>query len=112
MVWQMGFLLMTRTLDLMRDTRLRIEIRVFIMILYLMASTLFWLRINYLMRKNLMLIVIFLLVQICVLQISVVVQVISSRNLFLILVMRVIRNMIGVVTYILIYRICVWRIFI
>ena len=100
------------TLNLMRDTRLRIEIRVFIMILYLMASTLFWLRINYLMRKNLMLIVIFLLVQICVLQISVVVQVISSRNLFLILVMRVIRNMIGVVTYILIYRICVWRIFI
>lgn len=62
--------------------------------------------------QNLMLIVIFLLVQICVLQISVVVQVISSRNLFLILVMRVIRNMIGVVTYILIYRICVWRIFI
>lgn len=53
MVWQMGFLLMTRTLDLMRDTRLRIEIRVFIMILYLMASTLFWLRINYLMRKTL-----------------------------------------------------------
>lgn len=32
MAWQMGFLLMIRTLDLMSDIRLRIEIRVFIMI--------------------------------------------------------------------------------